>query len=487
MNYYAVILKIANLRNLCERSRGTMKGKLTGIILALFVAISCTGRQDAEELVATGREQLSGKDYAQAMITLREAEKLVGNDTLLSAELHRLLGRCLEAVGNHPDAISCLIASTREYGSVGKEANARQSLYETGLAYSGIGDLVQAEQALKTVVHGARAAADTIMEAYALSAYANVCLEKDPQEPSRAVNMLIRVRDELRCPLSGSEKGLMAYAWSLLGDRQKARYWLDAAAADVSSPEELAVLRFREYQIAKREGNCGRALGALEEVVSGSEGGRDVRDSVMILQGEYISRQNDLAKARAQASGMRTLFLIAVLMAAAFAVSGYFRAQKIAAERELEKERQETERYMNLAEELKGRLKKSSRTDVLERLCENYYIYEGTDNLQPKVLSEVKSVISGLRENPKTLQELEDNLNLGHDGVVRKFREQVPRLKDEDVKLFVFAASGLSSTAMSTLLGMEKSVVYNRIYRLKGRIAKAGAPDGEIFLQLLNG
>ena len=57
--------------------------------------------------------------------------------------------------------------------------------------------------------------------------------------------------------------------------------------------------------------------------------------------------------------------------------------------------------------------------------------------------------------------------------MVRKFREQVPRLKDEDVKLFVFAASGLSSTAMSTLLGMEKSVVYNRIYRLKGRIAKA--------------
>ena len=185
MNYYAVILKIANLRNLCERSRGTMKGKITGIILALLVAISCAGRQDAEELVATGREQLSGKDYAQAMITLREAEKLVGNDTLLSAELHRLLGRCLEAVGNHPDAISCLIASTREYGSVGKEANARQSLYETGLAYSGIGDLVQAEQALKTVVHGARAAADTIMEAYALSAYANVCLEKDPQEPVR--------------------------------------------------------------------------------------------------------------------------------------------------------------------------------------------------------------------------------------------------------------------------------------------------------------
>ena len=71
--------------------------------------------------------------------------------------------------------------------------------------------------------------------------------------------------------------------------------------------------------------------------------------------------------------------------------------------------------------------------------------------------------------------------------MVRKFREQVPRLKDEDVKLFVFAASGLSSTAMSTLLGMEKSVVYNRIYRLKGRIAKAGAPDGENFLQLLNG
>ena len=63
---------------------------------------------------------------------------------------------------------------------------------------------------------------------------------------------------------------------------------------------------------------------------------------------------------------------------------------------------------MNIAEDLQARLsrpvskaglKDIDRFNVLERLCEQYYVYEGTDNLQPKIPKEVKSIVEGLRSD----------------------------------------------------------------------------------------
>jgi hypothetical protein len=153
---------------------------------------------------------------------------------------------------------------------------------------------------------------------------------------------------------------------------------------------------------------------------------------------------------------------------------------------------------MTIAEELQGRLKAASKRlpsekhmaiakfDLLERLCEQYYVYEGTDNLQGKILKEVKSVIEGLREDPKAIKGLEMMLDRNCDGLVSRLREQMPKLKAEDVKLFIFAACGFSSTTISTILEKDKGIVYNRIWRLKGKISASEAPDKEEFLDSIN-
>lgn len=458
-------------------------------VAALFLGAACSKRESAEELASRSRALLENREYAMAMMTLNEAKECAGpQDPALRAEINRMLGRCHKAMGDDYEAVSCFITSVQEFEAAGKKANARQSLCETGMAYHRLNDHKQAAQAYRTVIHGAREAGDTLAEASALCAYAALCVDRAVAEPSRAVSMISRAENELRYPLSAAEMGLMAYANALIGKKEAASEWMERARKNVNGDADLQEVKYREYQISKMEGDCRRALSALETVFDRNSSARktDMRDSVMRQQSELLGRQKELARAELQASRMKMLFLLAVMLAAATAFAGYFRAQKITAEKTLEKEKEETEKYMSLAEELRGRLKKSSRTDVLERLCENYYVYEGTDKLKPKVLNEVKSVISGLRENPKTFRELEEILNLSHDGAVDRFKEQIPRLKEEDVRLFVFAASGLSSTAMSTLMEMEKSVVYNRIYRLKGRIAKADAADKDLFLRLLN-
>jgi hypothetical protein len=153
---------------------------------------------------------------------------------------------------------------------------------------------------------------------------------------------------------------------------------------------------------------------------------------------------------------------------------------------------------MSIAEDLQLKLRNSSKRlpsekhmsiakfDMLERLCEQYYVYEGTPNLQDRVLKEVKSVIQGLRDDPKMIKGLELMLDRNCNEIVTRLRNQLPKLKDDDVRLFIFAASGFSSTTISTILEKDKGIVYNRIWRLKGKISASEAVDKDDFLEILN-
>lgn len=183
---------------------------------------------------------------------------------------------------------------------------------------------------------------------------------------------------------------------------------------------------------------------------------------------------------------MTALFLIAVLATLVL----YFRARRIQAEKQLMEERAEAERTMSVAEDLQARLHaleqgSDSGADMLDRLCEQYYVYEGTSNLQPKILKEVMSIVDGLRSDPAEQKKLEEKLNRRYDNVMVRLRAAFPSLKEEDYLLYLFTASGFSSATVSTLLGREKPQVYNRLYRLKERIKASGETDASFFLKVL--
>lgn len=170
----------------------------------------------------------------------------------------------------------------------------------------------------------------------------------------------------------------------------------------------------------------------------------------------------------------------------------YFWARKAQLEKQLLEEREENERLLSAAEELQTRLgtlqkseKKTSSFDTLDRLCEQYYIYEGTDNLQPKILREVRSIVEGLRNDPAVQKNLEQSLNSRYDNVMTLLRAEFPRWKEEDFLLYMFAASGFSSTTISTLLEKDKPYVYNRLYRLKERLKTADTTHRAHFLAVL--
>ena len=174
----------------------------------------------------------------------------------------------------------------------------------------------------------------------------------------------------------------------------------------------------------------------------------------------------------------------------------YFWARKAQLEKQLLEEREENERILSTAEDLRSRLRSleqrrdrsklgASGLDTLDRLCEQYYVYEGTENLQPKILKEVRAIVEGLRNDPSAQKSLEQSLNESSSDVMVKLRETFPKWKEEDFLLYLFSAVGFSSTTISTLLEKDKPYVYNRLYRLKERIKSIESPNRELFLDCL--
>lgn len=190
---------------------------------------------------------------------------------------------------------------------------------------------------------------------------------------------------------------------------------------------------------------------------------------------------------------MGALFLLLTAILATLVL--YLWARKAQLEKQLLQQQEENDRILSTAEDLRGRLSalQGRQTgeadgiglDVLDRLFEQYYVYEGTENLQPRVLKEVRSLVEGLRANSKLRQSLERSLNDRRDQVMKRLRLAFPTLKEEDYLLYMFTVAGFSSTTISTLLEKDKPYVYNRLYRLKERIRGTEIPDKEFLLSQL--
>ena len=187
---------------------------------------------------------------------------------------------------------------------------------------------------------------------------------------------------------------------------------------------------------------------------------------------------------------MRLSNLALLLVAILSTLVLYFWARKSQTQRLLLQKKAENERILSAAEDLQSRLSalqgrqkgQDIGLDMLDRLFEQYYVYEGTDNLQPKVLKEVRTLVEGLRGNSKLRQGLEKSLNESRDNVMKRLKAALPTVKEEDYLLYMFTVAGFSSTTISTLLEKDKPYVYNRLYRLKERLKNVGSEDRDFLL-----
>jgi len=445
--------------------------------------------QKARAFYCLARNQYNSRNYSASIVSNTRALQYA-DDTLTVAKICYDMAHTNGATMNSADEILYLSRAAEAFKAAGYPSEAQKALLEIGEAQSGLGQDKEAERIFSSVLADAHEMKDTLLEARCLEAYAALLVSKDTLDPVLAIDMLRRAADDLGYPLSCEDKGILAYSYSLVGEDAEARKWLSAAKSSAETEAQSAGVSFREYQIESRAGNSAKALAALERVTEyGDEAQTSaLREATAATQREYIQEQAQAISEQLRSARLRlwVLGLAAVLALVAVAAVYYF--HRLEEEKKLEQEKADKDRYMTIAEEMQSRLNNVSkgRFDTLERLCEQYYVYEGTENLQPKILKEVKSIVDGLRNDRKAQKDLEDMLNQSKNDVMKKLREEFPSWKEEDFLLYSFAAAGLSSTTISTLMEKEKGVIYNRIWRLKGRISGSESALRDFFLECLS-
>lgn len=445
-----------------------------------------------------GKVQLANNALYRAVVSFEHA--LAAADELKDdgarGRICHQLAYAFNASGQHVAAARQLYDSYQAFTRASMDKDSRQTLLEYGQAWYNFERYDEAAVIFNTVLAQAHEAKDTLAQVRCLQNYSAMLLEMDPVDPGLARDMLARVTDELHYPLGSADWGVLAYSAALLGQDAEAQRCLRQARARVETVSDRNRLHFREYQVASRAGRTAQALQALERVTaSGNE--EDIsalRSAVSLAREDYLQDREELASERLRAQRLGQIALILLLVAVSSTALWYLRARRIANEKALSEEQAETERYISIAEELQARLGETSRRlrdtaagkqEVLERLCEQYYVFEGTDKLQSNLLKEVRQAVEGLRNDKKVQARLEHSVDAAWEGAAAKLRAQLSNCKEEDVRLFVLAASGFSRTAMAALMDKEKGVVNNRLWRLKGRIADSDAPDKDLLLGCL--
>ena len=453
--------------------------------------------QKARALYCLGRTQYNDHNYSSAIISytkaLEYAEK--AGDPFREGLICLDMARTSGVSGNSADEILYLARASEAFKASGAKEKSQETLLEIGRVQASQGQFGTAEEIFKSVLFDSHEMKDTLLEIRSLEAYASLAVSKDEPDPSLAIDMLGRAANELHYPLTPEDKGILAYSYSLSGNQKEAFKWLSEAKAAVETEEDAADIDFREYQIASRSGDATRALKALERVTEygNKSQASSLQEAVSASQREYFQGQADIQAEKLRAARLRLLLLALTALLAAGVLFGVYYFYRSKQERILAEEIAERDRYMSIAEDLRGRLAAQDDRSVqgpgfeaLERLCEQYYIYEGTGNLQPRILKEVKSIVEGLRSDKKVRRNLEDMLDRTKGGVMTLLRSEFPSWKEEDFQLYGFTAAGFSSTTISALMEKEKSVIYNRVWRLKGRISNSSSEHKDFFLRCLD-
>ena len=303
------------------------------LFLVMILAAALQG--DAQQWYDTGCRQLDEGAYHKAAVSLEKALVQAGKDHALKGRIFRKLAYTFNASGDQVRAAQNLYEAYNAYFKAGMDEEARRVLLEYGQAFYNLQDYKKAEHVFKQTLSLAHAAADTLTEVHTLRSYAAMLLEKAPprkKDVQAAIEMYSRVADDLYFPLSCTDMGALAYAYSVLEQKGDSRYWLHKAIETCENKADRAALRFREYQVYSRLGQPEEALRALETVMAAENrnDGAALQSAVARAREDYLKDQTALAREQLRSARLSRLALALLFLAILGSVVLYFMARKLA-------------------------------------------------------------------------------------------------------------------------------------------------------------
>ncbi len=128
-----------------------------------------------------------------------------------------------------------------------------------------------------------------------------------------------------------------------------------------------------------------------------------------------------------------------------------------------------------------------SKFQTIEELCNVLYESIVLKTSDARIASKVKKMIHDISFNDQRYLELEHEMNETFQNVMEDLKTDLPGLKHNDLRLFLFSVMGFSNSIIAFLLQEKKiNAVYERKRRLKNKIKQLTPEKQNRYLSLMN-
>jgi|GEM_PF-1465873 len=463
-------------------------------------AVEYYRHHDSEESKAKsfyylGRMQQNAKDYNLAIVSFTKAEEYSGKAE--NYYVKGLVQRCIADIYNHTyqneDELRYHRMAYASFKKAGKLSHSRYELLNIAYSLQNQAKFADAEKMYCQLLSISRKEGDTNLMAEVLYSYSTLCVSKDRPNPEKAVRLIGYLRDTLLYRLDASNFCDLAYAYAIMGEKDKALASLkeaDKLAVDPAARAKFLDASYNVFESISDYRSANENLKSAVKIQNSLLKGM-LNQSVNVSQKEYFKQRAFNAEETKQSERKIAILSVTCLILLLIILT-YMAYKAINQSKESIKEYQIKVRDALLEkEELSHQLEIreigaakefKDKFEIIGNLIRHHYEYSGNASARMKFEDmEVKKLLSKI-SGKRMMAKLEVELDEVADGIMTKFRKEFPELKDEDYCLILYWFLGFPVEVISLLMNISKDKIYSRKNRLKERISLSKAQDKEQFL-----
>ena len=434
-------------------------------------------------------------ENARAMFSLMEAEKSLEHldNPRLSGLVHRTMG---EIYG-----LECLFQNALEEYQKSKEyfdkaelpIHSVYALYNIATAYSKLRDF---DNAIKYLLKSEEQFSENGYSLYQFETQIELCynyLQID--DLNSCANVFARIDKSANIGYSYCDYYcIYAILSAHSGNFVDAKTYISKAKTEqIINPMQLA---YAEYIIIRLQGNDTEALNFHLQMIAEQDKFvfNAINNSLLQSQVDLLSGQVASAKEIQQKTRLIN-YLFAIISAGIVLLFIYYirnrqhkhqaeikRYIDIIADMELMRKDNSTNNMLNATID---RLYRSS-LDEINELCEIYYEQSDSSRLASKIFAQVESNIERLKSDRNRIEELESAVNISHNDIMAKLREQCPGLTEREMRIALYSYAGFSNRAISLLVGANAETLPKIKYSIREHIKSANAIDCDMLIAPLS-
>lgn len=436
-----------------------------------------------------GRIQKNARDYTKAIVSLTKAAGLAHqiSNYYFSGMANQNISNLFCDTYNKSEAVNYASQAVDDFTAAGKESHKNYAILTLAISYFNAGDPERAEDLLRSLIDSCRN--PILIEECQRNLGSALMAKKGNTDAKEAVECFrIGGIDNLDI----TDLGCYATALNMEGLHDSAYFYLRKAYENSTTAADSANVAFHHYRIASANGDYEEACVQLWESTQAQDSliRLALKESMTSTLKNYYQEESLLEKERLKNQRYRNAFSIGCLLLALALVVLFFVTRA-------KKERKRVQLQMDMLQNDNLRIQQANaslmgslfqeRFSILEKLSNNYF-QEEDGAKKSLVFKEFSKYLKALQSDGEVFRNLEEDLDRYCNGIVSKFKAQVPEIKGDNLKICELFFAGMSYEKVLAIMNRQSTGSLRTLKsRLRSIIKDSGVEDSVLFLQYLDG